>query len=272
MEAVETQAEATQADVGRVTCAGCGASFPPAAFPLMRCPNCGARGMADHAGRNFLPASWECARCHAENSGATNFCLTCGAGLASQCRRCERPVYTAVCSACGAHQAHLLVMEKLADDHADWQKEITQRIREQKEVQARREADAARKAQQASVPDYRGSSSRRYRRRSGWRWMRWPGGMVWVGLGLWLISRSRDFFTQAQAQPSTPAVMPQLPTEMGSWLSNWWAGFVPSLGQVGGLTPQDPEYLYLFASALIGLVSLPALVYLVSRVARRLFP
>jgi hypothetical protein len=38
------------------------------------------------------------------------------------------------------------------------------------------------------------------------------------------------------------------------------------------LSPEDTRYLYLFATVVIGLASLPLLFYLIERLARRLFP
>jgi len=66
-----------------------------------------------------------------------------------------------------------------------------------------------------------------------------------------------------------------IPATIGdAWakLEGWWAAFVPSLGQVSALTPDDPEYAYLFGVLLIGLIALPFGLYIIDQLIRRLFP
>src|SRR5687768_11430523 len=82
----------------RLMCLACAEPFDaPIHKPRLRCPSCSAIGYPDKAGRNMVTVGWECFQCGAWNTGRTNFCMECSAGLTSRCLKCEAPVYTSVC-------------------------------------------------------------------------------------------------------------------------------------------------------------------------------
>jgi hypothetical protein len=56
------------------------------------------------------------------------------------------------------------------------------------------------------------------------------------------------------------------------WLQGWWSELTPTFIYLIALSPQDPQYGYLFASTLIGLATLPVAVFLLGRIAKRLIP
>ena len=66
-------------------CLACADPFEaPINRPRLRCPSCSAIGYPDKAGRNLVSVGWECLQCGAWNTGRTNFCMQCSAGLTSR--------------------------------------------------------------------------------------------------------------------------------------------------------------------------------------------
>ena len=89
-------------------CASCGTTVELALWqPVVRCPHCEKLVYPDRSLRNLLPLGWNCLECGTLNDGLTNFCMFCGAGLATRCLACETPVTGPICLKCGEHQAHL---------------------------------------------------------------------------------------------------------------------------------------------------------------------
>jgi hypothetical protein len=263
-----------------LTCRTCGRPVELAFWqPLACCPHCGTLAYPDRALRNLLPLGWECAECGAANDGLTNFCLECGSGLVSRCPRCEAAVYGAVCLSCGEHQAHLRRLQKGQAGRAGWLPVQRARIQEQRsrleELRAETGPASAPAPVVTGAPPRSAQTGRdptRRPRRRGGMW-RFGWGWMFLAWGLYSMLQRGGF---AQALPSTVQTTGSNLTQgLGSaWsgLQGWWAAFIPSLNQAPTLTPSDPQYAYLFAIVLIGLIALPFGLFLIDRVIKRLFP
>lgn len=270
-----------------LTCVSCGCVFePPQWQPRLRCPQCEVLGYPDRAGRNLLPLDWECQSCGATNDARFNFCLNCGAGLATRCLHCEHPVYTAVCDHCGAAQSRVAHLEATENQRQTWVPELRQRI-----LQQRLQAEVA--AHQIHNPSYgvsewraidaqwqQATQNRQTRhatvRASRRRW--WSGFWGWAGVlaGVAaLIISNHDLIASAMGPASqqvstwfAASVTPLL-LNANTDLGVWWQSFAASFGS--RLDKNDPWYAYLFATGVFGLAVLPALIYLWGRLIKRLF-
>ncbi len=279
-------------DIGGIptgmTCANCGGRIDVDSWqPRIRCPHCGTLGYPDRSGRNLLPLNWTCKSCNAQNDGSTNFCMSCGSGLASRCPRCEQPVYSAVCNSCGAHLGHLLRLESVEAQREEWVPILRERVRQQKaqeELEANRRynptygvaewrtidrqmREAAHQRQQKFADQRAG---KRARRRRFWGIVGVLGGLTWLIVDNYelIVPVVGGWFAALQAW-YTSAVQPGLETAL-IWLDGWWSSFTVSFGQPFG--PQDPEYVYVFASIIFGAALIPVLIALLGRLVRRLFP
>jgi hypothetical protein len=269
-------------------CANCGGQIDVDSWqPRIRCPHCETLGYPDRSGRNLLPLSWTCKSCNAQNDGSANFCMTCGSGLASRCPRCEQPVYSAVCNSCGAHLSHLLRLESVEARREEWVPILRERVRQQKareELEANRRynptygvaewrtidrqmREAAHQRQQKFADQRAG---KRARRRQFWGIVGVLGGLTWlIADNYELIAPIVGGWIAALQAWYTSAVQPGLETAL-VWLGVWWDSFAASFGQPFG--PQDPEYVYVFASIIFGAALIPVLIVLLGRLVRRLFP
>jgi hypothetical protein len=272
----------------RVVCIRCGHEVTSSTWqPRLKCPGCGLIGAPDRSMRHLLPISWECPTCGKSNNGQANFCLHCGTGLASRCRRCEWPVYGAICLNCGSHQAHLAHLSQRQSERVEWVSIQRQRIDEQKTAQEirEREARASAPAVTASTTPAPGSSlqqsSSRRRRRGpfGWFWRMGWGSWLIIWGAIMLIQRvGRDISSSLTLQDSATTLQSwgtAVSTWFGalaSWVTAWWQGFTPTLGRLATLTPDSSEYGILFGSALVGLAVLPIAIFLLQRFVRRLLP
>jgi hypothetical protein len=308
-----------------LTCRSCGGQVElPFWEPQARCPHCNTLGYPDRALRNLLPLGWDCPTCGATNDGRVNFCLSCGAGLASRCQRCEAPVYGSICLQCGEHQARPRQLQKSQSERIDWLPVQRERIEKQVAHLRKLEATEAAAAAEPVIParspheqtKAERKAERKARRRGGWRgpWWLIPmsviflltqfssgrgfSGMSGSGMRNWFSGSSSqstgtagstsrlneptspdmgsgDMAKQAGAETPTQLSAPDFSSGLGGvWagMQSWWAGFVPSLGRVATLTPEDPEYAYLFAVVLVGLATLPFGLYLIDRAIKHFFP
>jgi len=87
------------------------------AIPIGPCITCCAR--------LGLPKLWR-RQCRIDQ-----LCVTCGTGLTSRCLRCEKPIYTAICPHCGAHQAAMLRYQIAQTRRVIWEPIVRARIQEQ---------------------------------------------------------------------------------------------------------------------------------------------
>jgi hypothetical protein len=262
----------------------------------MRCPHCLTLGYPDRSGRYLLPLTWECPSCGAANDGSANFCLACGAGLATRCLRCEYPVYTVVCDRCGAHQSHLAHYREVEARRETWVPIVQQQISQQRardELEANRHVDptygvaewrtidtqmrAAVEQRQQKFASRR--AVKNTKRRVFWGW-------VWLLIGAaWLIGANYDELAPLvqewvrSAQPAAwveqawsllPPGAASFLTGNWAWLQSWWVSFQASLSEPA--QPSDLEYAYLFATVVFGVAMLPILFFLLGKIVRRLFP
>jgi predicted RNA-binding Zn-ribbon protein involved in translation (DUF1610 family) len=265
-------------------CSGCGEALTlPGRQVRLACPQCGMSGALDASGRNLLPTGWHCPSCSAENPEHVNFCLACGAGLASRCRACEMPVYGAICLHCGAHQARLTHFASLQSGRVAWEPVLRTRAQSdpypvsesiQSPPAAEPSPDPQAVDQAASQPDPAPRRGRRGRR--GWRW----GGWWMIVVAYFMLQR---VINPALAQlgnlaknlslpglqasgTTTPAIdVPALLAGIWQWLN------APSLSGLTVPSRSDPLYIYLFSATLVGMAALPLLLYLLERIIRRVF-
>lgn len=265
----------------RVVCINCGHEVSSLTWqPRLKCPGCGLIGAPDRSMRHLLPLSWECPSCGKSNNSQINFCLYCGTGLASRCRRCEWPIYGAICLNCGSHQAHLAHLSQRQSERVEWISIQRQRIDEQRTAQEilEREARASAAAAVASTAPTPGStpqqnlSRRRRRGPFGWFWRMGWGSWLIIWGAIMLIQRvGRDLSSVFTSQNTAGALQAWFGS-VQSWVAAWWQGFVPTLGRLVTLTPDSSEYGILFSSALVGLAVLPIAIFLLQRFVRRLLP
>ncbi len=277
----------------QLVCLACGGVFHAARWqPRLRCPHCATLGYPDRAGRHLLSLAWECPTCGATNEGLFNFCLQCGAGLPSRCLRCERPVYSAVCLHCGAHQARLLHLRRLEERRLEWvpilREHVEQaRIREEWEANRRHDPLYGVREWRAVDGQMRKAAAQRQQRHAAGR-SRWAAVWGWVVLIVgvaWLLGANhREVAALARSLPASldPAIwfvglQSWYHTEVGplvgavwAFLQGWWAALSLTFSHPPAV--DEPEYAYLFASFLFGLALLPVLLYLLGRLVRRLFP
>ncbi len=266
------QVDITQEGVGTgappvLICARCGGGFSVWLWqPRLRCPHCRMLGYPDRAMHNLLPLGWDCPNCGAANAASTNFCVTCGTGLTSRCLRCERPIYTAICPHCGAHQAAMLRYQIAQTRRVIWEPIVRARIQEQQVKE---------QAAQALPPEQEPASSKPSRQvqakpqqRSGFRTI---GGMALIALGFYLLEQQgiisfSQMFQSAASGITLPAWM------VGIW--NQAQTVVTSMLDWLATSPvEERRYLVMFATFLAGMVFLIFLVYLFDRyIIPRIFP
>jgi hypothetical protein len=82
-----------------------------------------------------------------------------------------------------------------------------------------------------------------------------------------IISFSK-IFLDAVSGVSLPAWLVPIWNEIVSW----GTAVASLLNQLSALSTEDPRYVYLFGTVVIGLASLPLLFYLFDRLTKRLFP
>ncbi|MBN1313378.1 MAG: zinc ribbon domain-containing protein [Anaerolineae bacterium] len=236
--------------------------------PRLRCPHCRMLGYPDRAMNNLLPLGWECPACGAENAVTTNFCVSCGAGLASRCLRCEHPVYTAICPHCGAHQAAMLRYHTAHERRITWDPIVRAYIQEQQiEERAAQTPSAASPAQDTKAP------IRIQQKRLRPSLFRVIGGLAFIILGVYLLEQQGiTLFSQLLQSIASSISLPAWMVGIGNQIQAWWAALIPALAQVASLSNEDPRYVYLFATVVIGMAVLPLLFYLIERLARRIFP
>lgn len=301
----------TQTDNAPLTCMACGHIIDAVKrFPLMRCSACGALGYPDRADRHLTTLSWTCSSCGASNNGLHNFCLECGAGLTSRCLRCEAPVYSAICLNCGAHQARTWRFEteqRYRQDSSTPRPLTPQERAERAEminVSGWRELDKRwRRATRRRARRWRG----RQRAWLLWLVLLFMMPVVWELVGLWptvlwgtgallwgaLPGRARRTIAALlmvgavmwAASPylaTVEEVVVPLFNSVGEWLArferdvwphviNWWKQFAATLPEIRELETNDPRYAALFATIAFSIAALPAAIYLIDRIVRRLF-
>lgn len=301
----------TQTDVIAITCTACGAAFDAtSSIPLMRCPACGVAGYTDRSRQYLTTLSWTCATCGASNEGFYNFCLGCGAGLTSRCLRCEMPVYGALCLNCGMHQARAwrFGAERRYRQDSSTPRPVVPPKRDVRPEPASalnwRELDKRwRRAARQRARQWRGQQR-------GWLvWLAllammavvwelagvWPtvlwgaGALFWgvlpgrvrrllavlmmVAAAAWAGSLYLGSVEEA-LQPiiaEARALLARFEHDVWPSIREWWVRFGKTLPLLTQLTPDDPAYAALFGTIAFGLAILPAAVYLIDRVVRRLF-
>jgi hypothetical protein len=256
-----------------LTCSHCGEVFSaPVLHPRLCCPGCGLIGYADRAGMYLLPISWDCPDCGEVNNGLTNFCVNCGSGLPSRCLGCEAPVYKAICDRCGTHQAHAQRFQVVEAERATWVPIVQAHIRERR-AQEKAATDPYHRRVMEGVewrPIVQPPEPQRplpqpapsTRRRASW----W--GWLWIVTGI--------FFLLLKIYPDLEVAYRQgrFPWAEGivAWVASWVAFIQRSLLGIAPPNADDPRYVYLFASLIIGLALLPVLFFLINRLVDRLFP
>ena len=108
------------------------------------------------------------------------------------------------------------------------------------------------------------------RRRRFWGILGITTGLIWLlATNYQLIAPYVDSWL-ADLQPwYLSTVQPVIDSAL-LWLNQWWLDFNASLGQ--SLGPEDPEYVYLFATIIFGLALIPVLIFLLGKLVRRIFP
>jgi hypothetical protein len=257
-----------------LTCSRCGEAFgAPVLHPWLCCPHCGLIGYPDRAEMYLLSISWDCPACGEVNNGLANFCTNCGTGLPSRCLVCEAPVYKATCDRCGTHQAHARRFQIVEAERATWVPIVQAHIRERR-AQEKATTDPYHRRvleqvewrpieQPSGPPGTPTPSSPPARRRASW----W--GWVWIVTGA--------FFLLQKVYPNLEAAYQQgrLPWWVENtlaWMESRIHTILEPLGGLSALTADDPRYVYLFASLIIGLALLPVLFFLINRLVNRLFP
>jgi len=306
--------EALDGEVAKtaLTCTGCGGRLEAApARPLVRCAVCGALGYPDRAGQYLTALAWTCTACGGWNDGAHNFCLGCGAGLASRCVRCGAPVYSAFCTACGAHQARA----------QRFRAEVRYRV-DGAEPRPLTPQERAARAEAAAGSNWHGLD-RRWRRAARRRARQWRGlqrgWLLWLALLLvsviawqvggiwpaviwgvgallwgpspnrvrrafaivlmavaagWLGSRYFPFVEESLLRPlaaGATGLAARFEREVGPAVVAWWGRFQATLPRLRTLTREDPAYAALFGTIAFSLTVLPVGIYLIDRLVRRLF-
>lgn|SRR5574341_354862 len=252
----------------QLICANCGAAFESVERPLMRCPACQQVGNPDRVGRHFLASGWVCKQCGESNDGLTNFCLSCGTGLASRCLRCEGPVYKATCDQCGAHQERARRYASAEQRRATWIPILHAHIQEE-----RLRMEGERAGPSPMVREWRAldtATSTRLTTRptrqlpSRWR-TRWGLALVSGGGVLLLLSYQEAVAARLALAGMTPDRLRLVSEAADEWLRTF-------AGRFQAVTPADQEYALLFGAGLLMLSLLPLLLFLAGRLAKRLFP
>lgn len=259
--------------------------------PRVRCPECDVIGYPDRAGRNLVPIAWECLKCGTRNDGMRNFCLECGAGLATKCLKCEAPVYTAICLHCGSHQDALVRLRAAQSERENWvplqrayidaeqatpQQPTRQSIPIMPPLQETDPDTAAswqtlwpsvdRSMRQAAANRSQRIAQQRRRRRS-WRFgQNRRMALAWLAAGIaFLIWQLREVIPTriadlAQTQAAQPVILA---------LTEWWAT-VTQIFSRGPVDTSSPEYAAFFALTLFGVAAAPVLFYLLVRTIRKI--
>jgi hypothetical protein len=257
-----------------LTCSRCGEAFgAPVLQPWLCCPHCGLIGYADRAGMYLLSISWDCPACGAVNNGLTNFCTNCGTGLPSRCLGCEAPVYRATCDRCGTHQAHAQRLQAVEAERATWVPIVQAHIRERR-AQEKAATDPYHRRlmeqiewrpieQPSEPPSASAQSSSPPRRRARW----W--GWIWIVTGAFFLLQK--FYPNLEVAYRQAALPPWVENTV-AWVERQVNFILGPPGGLSALTADDPRYVYLFASLIIGLALLPVLFFLINRLVNRLFP
>ena len=276
-----------------LVCVHCGGEFDvPNWQPRMRCPHCNTLGYPDRSGRNLLSLDWRCMHCESINDGSINFCANCGEGLTSRCLRCEAPVYRAVCDRCGAPQSRMAHLQLTETERSTWVPALQEHIQQ---TQARQELEAERhfdptygvtewraidRQMRRAVEARKQRHDRQRAHRQQQRGRFW--GWLWLIVGMgWLVwanrARMMAYLQSVQVDALLTPFNAWRTTTVGpvvertlSWLQQWWAAF--SISLANSPDPGDPAYAYLFATAVFGLAVMPALIYLLGRLVRAIFP
>ena len=98
-------------------------------------------------------------------------------------------------------------------------------------------------------------------------------GLVLIVFGFYLLEQQgvisiSQMFLNATSGISLPAWM----VVIWNQIQVWWIAFTAILDQLTAISTEDPRYVYLFATVVIGMASLPLLFYLFDRLTRRIFP
>ncbi len=282
--AVDTADQADVPSPASLICVECGARVAAdPAVPRLACPTCGAIGYPDRAGRNLIAIRWDCPSCGLRNDGLTNFCLGCGAGLTSKCLRCEMPVYSSTCRHCGSHQDRLLRLQTLEADRAAWIP-IQQRIVHPENGAAQHPADAVEPLAADSLalspalpaarqPGRRGRSTSprtrtgrtRQRRSAGW-------AVIWLVGGSLLLAWKMQPDLIGAAAASLRTVSANVPAATAG-LQLWWTQLWDSIiVEPGVVDTSASQYSLVFAAVLFAVAALPAVLYALVRLVRRLIP
>lgn len=103
--------------------------------------------------------------------------------------------------------------------------------------------------------------------------VRLVGGLALIVLGFYLLEQQGiRIFSQLLPEVLSSVQWPAWMLGIGGYIQTWREMFSPTFNQLSSLSNQDPRYLYLFATVVIGLASLPLLFYLIERLSRRIFP
>lgn len=239
--------------------------------PRLRCPHCRMLGYPDRAMHNLLPLDWDCPNCGAANAVSTNFCVTCGTGLTSRCLRCERPIYTAICPHCGAHQAAMLRYQIAQTRRVIWEPIVRARIQEQQmQEQAARAIPITPPGQAAGSTKPARQAPAKPQRPSVFRVI-W--GFVLIVFGFYLLEQQGVISISQMLLSATSGIsLPAWMVVIWNQIQVWWIAFTTILDQLTAISTEDPRYVYLFATVVIGMASLPLLFYLFDRLTRRIFP
>lgn len=262
---------------GQIICMACGNLFAVSSWrPRLRCPACNALGYPDRAQMHLLPLQWECAHCHAINSGKTNFCLSCANGLASRCHRCEAPVYSVVCTLCGHNQASLLQTAQIEEQREAWIPIIKSRVYQQQAIAEggipRHDAHYGVAGWRSIMPGDTQQTEDLSQTATGGRRIRTHvfAGWAIVLLGLVMIfweASSESPFVQ-QLVDSLSAWVSTLPTYLDVVMSDLQA----ILQYSTNITPGNPEFSILLATGVIAVTTFPLVLYLAVYLVRSLLP
>lgn len=270
----EGQVDLTQEAVGVeippvLICARCGGGFSMWLWqPRLRCPHCRMLGYPDRAMHNLLPLGWDCPTCGAANAASTNFCVTCGTGLTSRCLRCEKPIYTAICPHCGAHQASMLRYQIAQTRRVLWEPIVRARIQEQQVQEQIAQTAPALPPEPEIVSSQPARKIRpKHHRPSTPRVI---GGIALIAFGLYMLEQQgvvsfSQLFQGAAAGITLPA-----------WAINLWnqlqAAVTSMLDWLATAPTGERRYLIMFTTFAGGIVSLVFLANLFGRLLRRIFP
>jgi hypothetical protein len=84
---------------------------------------------------------------------------------------------------------------------------------------------------------------------------------------MWMLIRDSGALKQFAALNVSPSA-----NTAWAGFTGWLGSVAPSLAHLSTLKPDDPQYAYLFAIVLVGVIALPFGLYLIDRVIKRFFP